>query len=130
MSARSTGELSLNNIPSKSKSFKYHTSLYSSTPIRCGEQEFMSLLLTQDMPLVARFLAQTSTNPEERKNFNTQLLTKDIFNLEKVELVGKKSVTSEIIRMQMLAIGLVNKRSDEKVDDIIEQVEDVIKATE
>jgi len=42
MSSRSSGDLSINNIPSKSSSFKYHTSLFSRTPIRCGRFHFAS----------------------------------------------------------------------------------------
>jgi len=124
LSARSSGDLSLNNIPSKSNSYKYHTSLFSKTPVRCGEMEFNSLLLTQNMPLVMRYLAQTSTNPEERKNFNTALLTKNVFDIDKINLIGSKSITSRIVKTQMLTLGLVNKQS---VPEIVDEIENVDK---
>jgi len=124
LSARSSGDLSLNNIPSKSNSYKYHTSLFSKTPVRCGEMEFNSLLLTQNMPLVMRYLAQTSNNPEERKNFNTALLTKNVFDIDKIDLIGSKSITSRIVKTQMLTLGLVNKQT---IPEIIEDVENVDK---
>lgn len=124
MSARSTGDLSLNNTPSKSNSFRYHTTMFSKTPVRCGEMEFMSLLLTKNIKLILRLFAQTSTNPEERKNFNTALLTRNVFNIEKIELLGNPSITSQIFKIQMLALGLENKRSLEDVVDNIEDYED------
>jgi len=123
LSARSSGDLSLNNIPSKSNSFKYHTALFSRTPVRCGEMEFNSLLLTQNMPLVMRYLAQTSTNPEERKNFNTALLTKNVFDVDKIDLVGSKSIVSRIVKTQMLTLGLVNKQSIPEIEEEIENVD-------
>ena len=86
--------------------------------------EFNSLLLTQNMPLVMRYLAQTSTNPEERKNFNTALLTKNVFDIDKINLVGSKSITSRIVKTQMLTLGLVNKQS---VPEIVEEMENVDK---
>jgi len=88
------------------------------------EMEFNSLLLTQNMPLVMRYLAQTSTNPEERKNFNTALLTKNVFDIDKINLVGSKSITSRIVKTQMLTLGLVNKQS---VPEIVEEMENVDK---
>jgi len=88
------------------------------------EMEFNSLLLTQNMPLVMRYLAQTSTNPEERKNFNTALLTKNVFDIDKIELIGSKSITSRIVKTQMLTLGLVNKQT---IPEIIEDVENVDK---
>jgi len=122
LSARSSGDLSLNNIPSKSNSFKYHTSLFSKTPVRCGEMEFTSLLLTQNMPLVMRYLAQTSTNPEERKNFNTALLTRNVFDIDKINLTGNKSITSRIVKTQMLTLGLINKQT---IPEIVEDIKNV-----
>lgn len=122
MSARSSGDLSLNNIPSKSSGYKQHLSLFSKTPVRCGEMEFNSLLLTQNMQLVMRYLAQSSTNPEERKNFNTALLTRNVFDIDKIELIGEKSITSRIVKIQMLTLGLINKKS---IPDITEELNDV-----
>ena len=88
------------------------------------EMEFNSLLLTQNMPLVMRYLAQTSNNPEERKNFNTALLTKNVFDIDKIDLIGSKSITSRIVKTQMLTLGLVNKQT---IPEIIEDVENVDK---
>lgn len=91
------------------------------------EMEFMSLLLTKNIKLILRLFAQTSTNPEERKNFNTALLTRNVFNIEKIELLGNPSITSQIFKIQMLALGLENKRSLEDVVDNIEDYEDNLK---
>jgi len=130
LSARSSGDLSLNNIPSKSSSFKYHTTLFSKTPVRCGEMEFTSLLLTQNMPLVMRYLAQTSTNPEERKNFNTALLTRNVFDIDKINLTGNKSITSRIVKTQMLTLGLINKKSVPEIEEELESVNEQLNELE
>lgn len=127
-SARSAGDLSINNIPSKSNSFKYHTSIFSKTPVRCGEMEFGSLLLTQKIDLVMRYMAQTSTNPEERTHFSKELLISNPFNIEKINMVGSKSITSQITRMQLLTIGLINKPELEEED--FQKMDDVAKLLE
>jgi hypothetical protein len=91
--------------------------------------EFNSLLLTQNIDLVMRYLAQTSTNPEERKNFNTALLTRNVFDIDKIELVGSKSITSRIVKTELLTIGLINKESipeiEEKILDVDEKLDNL-----
>jgi hypothetical protein len=123
LSARSSGELSLNNTPSKSSSFKNHTALFSTTPIRVGEMEFTSFLLTKDMNTVLRYLAQNSNNPEERRNFIKALLThNNIFDIEKIEKIKDnktKSITGQIVKTQLMALGIenVDNRTKEKNKD-------------
>jgi DNA-directed RNA polymerase beta subunit len=117
-SARSNSELNLNNLPSKSSSYKNHNSLFSKTPVRLGEQEVVSLLLTKDMEIVSRYLAQQSSNPEEREHFNTDLLTtNDVFNIERIERINKKSVTSKIVKTYFTVIGLENELTDEPEEE-------------
>jgi DNA-directed RNA polymerase beta subunit len=113
VSARSSGDININNIPSKSSSYKYHTALFSKTPVRLGEMEFTSLLLTQNIEDVTRYLAQTSNNPEERQNFNEALLTEDVFNIEKIERIGSKSITSQILKTEFQAIGIENVMNED-----------------
>lgn len=127
-SARSSGELSINNTPSKSNNYKFHTALTSKTPVRVGEMEFSSLLLTENPELVNRYLAQTSNNPEERNNFNKHLLTDDPFNIDKIERIGSQSITSQIVKTQFKTIGLENRlEAEEQPDVTLEEVEEIYK---
>lgn len=107
-SARASGDLNINNIPSKSNSFKYHNSLFSKTPVKIGEMEFVALLLTKSMDIITKYLKQTSSNPDERKNFNSELLTRNVFDIDRIELIGTPSVTSQIIKTYLLSMGLEN----------------------
>ena len=107
-SARASGELSINNIPSKSSSFKDHNALFSKTPVRMGEMEFVSLELMKDMDIIIKYLKQTSSNPGERAHFNEELLTRNIFDIDRIGLVGSPSITSQIIKTYFLSIGLEN----------------------
>jgi len=71
--------------------------------------EFTSFLLTQDIDNVLRYIAQMSSNPEERQNFIEQLLTcKDPYNISKIDLIGSRSITSKIVETQLKAIGIEN----------------------
>lgn len=116
LSVRSSAEVSLNtNVPAKSSSFKYHTSLYSSTPIRCGEMERNSLLLTKDPELVNRYLSQLSSNPEERKKLITTLLTVNPFEQPVVKQTNFVPVTAKVVKAQLGVLGLkVNKDKKEE----------------
>lgn len=117
-SARSNSELNLNNLPSKSSSYKNHNVSFSKTPVRLGEMEINSLLLTKNIDLVSRYLSQQSTNPEERENFNKTLLTTDnVFNIEKIDRIGKKSITSKIIQTYFTTLGLELELTEEPEEE-------------
>jgi len=70
------------------------------------EMELTSLLLTKEMPEVARYLAQTSNSPEERRNFNSAILTRDPFNIGRVESLNVPSITSKIVKTELTALGI------------------------
>jgi len=112
MSARSSSYVNINNLPSKSLSFKEHQVLFSNTPIRLGEMEFTNLFLTQDIETERKFFDQYSTSPEERQHMIEYIATHDVFNLGVIEELDasesyeKKSIVNKIFEVYFTALGL------------------------
>jgi hypothetical protein len=131
-SIRSSGDVTINNVPAKNNNFKHHTALFSRTPVRVGEMEFTSLLTTNNIEPVMRYLSQNSSNPEERKNMINQIITaKDPFNIEKIEPLNKsQSITSQIVKTELAAISLENVQSKEDCNDTFMSSDDLMEAEE
>jgi DNA-directed RNA polymerase beta subunit len=113
-SVRSGGALSLSGVPSKNnKKYKEGKARYSKTAVRIGEMELINLFITNNIKEVHRFISQYSSNSEDRKALAERLLGIDlehfnesVFDIKKVDLTGKKSLTKMMLDTYLGIIGM------------------------
>lgn len=105
-SARSTGYLNINNLPSKSTSFKSHQTLYQQTPIRWGEMEREGMMIIGDGAIVKSFLDKYSVNQEDRLKMITALLTDDVFNIKDITPSMTQNITSKVSQTYFTCLGI------------------------
>lgn len=106
-SVRSSAYIDIRNRPSKSLSFKRHTSKYSTTPIRLGEMEINNLLLAKDSKIVAKMLSMMSTSETNRRQLITNLLTKPKQNMiERIKLKNIDNHNRRILDVLMKSLGM------------------------
>lgn len=105
-SARSTGALSKRGVPEKSTKTKIHQDLYSSTPIRIGDQENINSLIGVDASDIAKLHMFYRSSVIGRKDLGKKLATtiktlKD-FKYDK----DFKNRNVEILQAYLKAMGL------------------------
>jgi hypothetical protein len=115
MSIRSSSNLNVKNLPSKSTLKKEGKLLYSNTPIRLGEMEVTNLMLARKPELVEKLLKTYATNEEARENMIRQLLQpgRDEFgnrinamNMDiNLDLDDSHSVSREILERYINVLG-------------------------
>jgi hypothetical protein len=106
-STRSAKNVSLKEVPIKSNTdYKMYKSLYSTNPVRFGEQEILNLMLVKDTGALAGMVAAYSTNKNSREDLVEKLLTqKNPFDLVDIEYEGKSSVY-KILEVYFKCIGI------------------------
>jgi hypothetical protein len=106
-SARSLKNLSLKNVPIKSGiDYKNNKALYSTNPVRFGEQEILNLVLVQDTDALSNLVSAYSTNKHSRFDLAEKLLTQDDpFALVDIDNEGKSSVY-KILETYLSCIGV------------------------
>jgi DNA-directed RNA polymerase beta subunit len=114
-SARSSSYMSQKNLPAKSTKFKEHQQLYPKTPIKIGEMENANIMIGNNMEIVNDFRSMYSTNEDYRHASFVDQLTKNVFNLEKIEHPGTSSMIKDIIDvyLSVISLKLVNKEDEE-----------------
>ena len=105
-SARSTGSLSRRGIPDKSYKNKVHQDLYSSTPIRIGDQENINSLIGVSPEEVAKLHLYYRSSVIGRRNIGKQLATtiKTLKDFKKSDKFTNRNV--EILQAYLKAMGL------------------------
>ena len=105
-SARSTGALSKKGVPEKSFKTKAHQDLYSSTPIRIGDQENINSLIGVDAKDIARMHLLYRSSVQGRRDLGKTLVTRTKpikkFKLKK----DFKNRNVEILQAYLKAMGL------------------------
>lgn len=111
-SARSAKQVSMKDIPVKNNNdYKNSQSLYSSTPIRIGEQEIINLLTLNNSEEVFRYIKMMSSNSEDRKTAIETLLTHpNIYNVEEIKSSNSVTKTSTILEAYMNTLGVSLKK--------------------
>lgn len=106
-SVRSSAYIDIRNRPSKSLSYKRHTSQYSTTPIRLGEMEINNLLLAKDSKIIAKMLSLMSTSEKNRRFLIEKLLTTPIMD-EIPEYTPKKieNYNRDILDVILKSLGI------------------------
>lgn len=106
-STRSARNVSLKEVPIKSNTdYKMYKSLYSTNPVRFGEQEVLNLMLVKDVDALSGLIAGYSTNKNSREDLVEQLLTQDEpFGLVDIHFEGKSSVF-KILEVYFKCIGI------------------------
>jgi DNA-directed RNA polymerase beta subunit len=105
-SARSSSNLNLKGVPSKSTRFKQNQQLHSKTPIRFGEMETFNLMVSKDLSEVLRLTSQYSSNENDREKLIEALATRDIMDLESVELTGTPSNVRQVHSVLWQSMGI------------------------
>jgi DNA-directed RNA polymerase subunit beta len=105
-SARSSSYLNLKNVPSKSTRFKQHQQLFSHTPIRFGEMELFNMLASGQMGEVLRMISQFSSNEKDREGLIEALLTRNVLDMEHVQLTGSESNVQTVLSVYLKSVGL------------------------
>lgn len=113
-SARSTGQLSIKNVPTKGKEHKDNTQPYSTSAVRMGNMELTNLSIASPED-VKELYESYSTSVGMRNNVIKKIL---INNYDLYELEGKS--TSEvitIIEVLFRCIGLSIITDEDEIDD-------------
>lgn len=105
-SARSTGSLSRRGIPDKSYKNKVHQDLYSSTPIRIGDQENINSLIGVSPETVAKLHLFYRSSVIGRRDIGKQLATtiKTLKDFKKSDKFTNRNV--EILQAYFKAMGI------------------------
>lgn len=105
-SARSTGSLSKKGIPDKSNKNKIHQDLYSSTPIRIGDQENINSLIGVPSETVANLHMFYRSSVIGRRDLG-KMLTKTIKPIKDIKKKDKyKNRNVEILQAYFKSMGL------------------------
>lgn len=109
LSTRSSGFTSIQQLPTKSRSFKEYKELYSKTPVRIGNMEMCNLSLTNQMDQVIKLLNSYANNVTNRKELIEQSIQGNPFDIN-YELSNTESNTSKIIKalLKCLSLEIVN----------------------
>lgn len=106
-SARSAKHVSMRDIPAKNnREFKSSQSLYSTTPVRIGEQELTNLLVLPDVEKTFRYINQLSSNKGDRHKLIRELLEGDVLNLKRVDSSDEESHTASILGAYLQSLGI------------------------
>jgi DNA-directed RNA polymerase beta subunit len=107
-SARSARYISIKEVPSKNtRDYKAGQALYSTTPVRLGEQELVCMMLLKNPEELFRFIRQTSSNRDDRETLIHTLLTEDPYNIQRIEISdNSESHTMSILNAYLTSIGL------------------------
>jgi hypothetical protein len=108
-STRSARYISIKEVPAKNqRDFKSNQSVYSTTPVRVGEQELINLLLLRNPEETYRFIRQTSSSRSDRESLIKCLLSaEDPFRIEKIdEAEAHETHTMSIMNSYLSSIGL------------------------
>ena len=106
-SARSTSIVNIRNLPSKSLNYKKNQILYSKTPIRLGEMEVSNLLLCTYPEEIVKLLSMYSFSESNRYYLIEQLLTRNIFNIEEIEVKNLyDNYNRRILDVYLKSLGL------------------------
>ena len=110
-SARSVRQTNMRGTPSKSRDFKDHRQPYSTTPVRCGEQELANMMLCDTIDStgdeVFNMLRQYSSDADERKSFAQALLTSEDTNI-----LPQKQAEPEVLKAMLQSIMIGFERTD------------------
>jgi hypothetical protein len=106
-SARSAKHVSMRDIPAKNnREFKSSQSMYSTTPVRIGEQELTNLLVLPEVEETFRYIHQLSSNKADRQKLIKELLTGNVLDLQRVERSDEQSHTSSILTAYLQSLGI------------------------
>lgn len=114
-SARSTGALSKRGVPEKSYKSKAHQDLYSTTPIRIGDDENRNMMIGVPPEIVAKLHLYYRSSVVARKDLAKQLMkkTKGIKSFKKNKKYANRN--SEILGAYLKALGLRINFLDDKM---------------
>lgn len=110
-SARSVRQTNMRGTPSKSKDYKEHRQPYSTTPVRCGEQELANMMLCDTIDSagdeVFNMLRQYSSDADERKSFANSLISGGSNNI-----IPQKQAEPEVLKAMLQSIMIGFERTD------------------
>jgi DNA-directed RNA polymerase subunit beta len=109
LSARSSGPVSLLNVPYKNNdSYKKGNALYSNAAIRFGEQESLNMMLLKKPKGVINFLKAYSSSDKSRKHMIQTIFRNDIKNVNSVvdKDDNSRSNASETVRALFSGTGI------------------------
>jgi DNA-directed RNA polymerase beta subunit len=110
-SARSVRQTNMRGTPSKSKDYKEHRQPYSTTPVRCGEQELANMMLCDTIDSagdeVFNMLRQYSSDPDERRSFANSLISGESNNI-----IPQKQSEPEVLKAMLQSVMIGFERTD------------------
>ena len=117
-SARSVSFINNKGIPTKSTSYKFNKSLYSTSPVRIGEMEQSILSIGIGYDLVAKLNLEHSSSIMAREKLNSSLYNHNIFSDIKINVAECENRNVEILSGYMKVLGIRFHFDEQPIDEI------------
>lgn len=117
-SARSVSFVNAKGIPTKSRSYKFNKSLFSTSPVRLGEMEQSILSIGIGYDLVTKLNLEHSASIDAREKLNYALYTSNIFDDINIDVSNSENRNVEILLGYMKPIGIQFEFTEQSVDEI------------
>lgn len=128
LSARSSDNVNMSGLPTRTGDKKNSKSKISNTPIRIGEMETTNLGMVGSLGPVTDLLMSYANSPKARLNLILSQLTSNPFDIKIKKIESKDSNNKKILKSYLNALGIkfINEKDPEEALKINSETSDCI----